>query len=221
MEEMIILKIKHVLMALISGILIMLCGCSKNSYKILSTAISQIDVKANGLTEQLHDYDSPYTICYKNKDNTYSLYIFASPIQYKTKDGYEVIDNTVIKSGKYGFAYENKANNIKTYFPKSLNDNFRVERDDDFIEFKTHMDIGGFSEAKQIVFTNMYGNKISAVVYEHKDLTLVFYPTKAGISLEAQVTEKPTQGQIKFKVNSKNKNYKIDNGKYISLMKGD
>ena len=63
---------------------------------------------------------TPYTVGYPNRDGTYSLYIFSSPVQYPTGDGYAVIDNTVVASGKEGFAYENKANEIKAYFPPSL-----------------------------------------------------------------------------------------------------
>ena len=60
--------------------------------------------------------NTPYTVGYPNRDGTYSLYIFSSPVQYPTGDGYAVIDNTVVASGKEGSAYENKANEIKAYF---------------------------------------------------------------------------------------------------------
>ena len=72
-------------------------GCQKQDSDILLTAVSQLDTAQH--TEQLHEYDSPYTICYKNKDNTYSLYSFASPIQYKISDGnYAISVNNVVKS---------------------------------------------------------------------------------------------------------------------------
>ena len=177
-----------------------LSGCDSNS-QVLSTAISPI--KESGHTEQLHDYDSPYTICYKNKDGTYSMYIFASPIQYKTdSDEYAIIDNTVIDSSKMGFAFENKANNIKTYFPKTLSQLFKVEKGADYLEFKPDWDVNSFSEAKRIIFTNMYGDKVSAVIYESKEMDLAFYPTKTGIKIEIILKEKTDCKGFAFMVKS-------------------
>lgn len=85
---------------------------------VLITTVSRIDADMDEHIEQLHEYDSPYTICYQNDDDTYSMFIFASPIQYKTDSGYEIIDNTVVVTEKEGFAYENKANEVKHIFRK-------------------------------------------------------------------------------------------------------
>ncbi|MDD2362381.1 MAG: hypothetical protein PHH84_05420 [Oscillospiraceae bacterium] len=216
------LKILCVFLGLVLGSSVMLCGCSGDSdSKVLTTAISQIDMEANGHVEQLSDYDSPYTVCYKNKNDTYTLYIFASPIQYKTEiDRYAVIDNTVVESNENGFAFENKANNIKTYFPKTLSEPFRVEMGADFLEFAPNWNIDSFSEANQTVFTNMYGDKVSAVVYERKDMDLFFYPTKAGIKVEIVLKEKPDSNEFSFIVKSGAASYENKRNGYVLFKNG-
>lgn len=57
------------------------------------------------------------------------MYIFASPIQFKAQNGYEIIDNTVVESNIEGFAYENKAHEIKTYFPDRLTKYFLIKKE--------------------------------------------------------------------------------------------
>lgn len=163
----------------------------------ITTALPSVDLKENGHITQLHDYDSPYTICYENSDNTYSMYIFSAPIQYKTDSGYAVIDNAVVKSKKEGYVFENKANDIKTYFRKSPQEFCRVERKDEYIEFMPE-DSKGFSDAKHIAYTNMYGTKVDAVRYERKDLDLVFYPVRSGIKMEVVLKEKPKSGTFTY-----------------------
>ena len=197
-------------------------GCnSTDNAPLLSTAISQIDMKSNGHIEQLSDYDSPYTACFRNKDDTYSLYIFASPIQYETDVGiYAIIDNTVVESNKTEFAFENKANSIKTYFPQTLSEMFRVEKDAEFIDFSPNWDVSGFSKAKQTVFINMYGDKVSAVIYERNDMDLAFYPTKAGIKAEIILKEKPDNNEFSFKVKSGAASFENKQNGYILFKNG-
>jgi len=196
-----------------------LIGCQKSKYDILSTPISQIDISQHA--EQLHQYDSPYTICYKNKDDTYSLYIFASPIQYKVgKDKYIVIDNTVIKSEEKDFVYENKTNIIKTYFPKDLEDYFRVEKDNIFLEFKVCDDLQGFSRAKRVIFTNMFGDRVSAVKYHKEDMDMVFYPTKAGIKTEIVLRKKPKKNYFKFNLKASASWFENLKNGYVLLKEG-
>ena len=200
-------------------LLINFTGCQKKNCDILLTAVSQLDTAQH--TEQLHEYDSPYTICYKNKDNTYSLYIFASPIQYKINDGkYAIIDNTVVKSEKEGFAYANKANEIKTYFPETLDKYFRVEKGDIFQEFKPSIECKGFSKAECIIFTNMYGDKVSAVRYRREDMDMVFYPTKSGIKVEIVLKKEPADKKFGFSLKTKASLFKnLQNG-YILFKNG-
>ena len=148
------------------------------------------------------------------------MYIFASPIQYKTETGYEIIDNTVVESQKDGFAFENKANDIKTYFPQTLSEPFKIEQDEESLEFSPAFDTTGFSEAKKIIFTNMYGDRISAVVYSREDMDLAFYPTKAGIKTELVLKQKPYGNVVAFNVKSTANSFENKRNGYITFMKG-
>lgn len=173
-------------------LLIYLTGCDEYSH----TAVAGIP--ETGHVKQLPQYNSPYTICYENRDGTYSMYIFSAPIQYKTDTGeYALIDNTVVESSKDGFAYENKANTIKTYFPKSLQDFFRVEEGSRYIAFLPE-DIEGFSEAKHVSYTNMYGTIVDAVRYEREDMDYVFYPVRSGIKMEVVLKEEPKSNSFTY-----------------------
>ncbi len=201
---------------------LLLCSCSASTdIEILSTAVSQINMKERNHVEQLNDYDTPYTICYKNKDDTYSLYIFASPIQYKTDNNkYAIIDNTVIESQSDEFAFENKANNVKTYFPNILSDMFLVENGSNYLEFKPRWNVEDFSEGRITLFTNMFGDTVSAVVYSHKDMDLVFYPTKSGIKTEVVFKRKPSKSELSFTVRSNASSFENKQNGYILFKNG-
>ena len=215
------MKRRMILLVLLTALLLSGCGdAAEKDRSFLATAISHIDTKAEGHVEQLHDYDSPYTICYRNKDDTYSMYIFASPIQYKTDAGYEIIDNTVVPTEKEGFVYENKAGEVKTYFPQTLSEPFRVEKGTDYLEFRPNLDTGGFSKAKQMTFQNMYGDQVSAVVYEGNDMDMAFYPTKAGIRTELVLKEKPKENTFAFIVKSSTVSYEDKQNGYVLFKNG-
>lgn len=213
------IKIKKGMLPIFLILIALLLGCDNVNKSVFYTAISAIDQSEH--TKQLNVYDSAYTICYENNDATYSLYIFTSPIQYKTENGrYAIIDNSIVKTRKKGFAFENKANNVKTYFPKMLLEPFRVEKDAIFLEFSPAFETNGFSEANQTIFTNMYGNKVSAVVYERKDMDLAFYPTKAGIKTEIILKEKPESNEFSFAIKHSASNYDNKQNGYIMLKNG-
>lgn len=194
-------------------------SCSANNDALFST-ISHVDLKCNRHVEHLTDYDSPYTICYANEDGTYSLYIYNAPIQYKTGDSYTVIDNKIVLSEKDGFAFENKANEINTYFPDSLKEAFLVESNNEYMEFVLNEDISEFSKAVQKDCINMYGDIISAVVYESPNIDILFYSTRAGIKMEVIYKSKPSKNQLSFKVSSSSNSF-VNNQNGYALFKSN
>ena len=204
-------------------LILLLSGCFINpDNNIISTVISQIDIEKNGHIEQLHEYNSPYTIVYRNKNDIYSIYIFTSPIQYKDDNNkYKIIDNTVIESGKLGYSFENKSNDIKTYFPKTFSEPFRIEKETDILEFKPNWNVDGFSEAVQTTFTNMYGDNINAVIYSRKDMDMLFYPTKSGIKSELIIKKKIQSNEFTFLIQSNALSYENEDNGYLLLKSGD
>ena len=214
-------KINKVLLVLNLLLVVTLSGCKTSDYEILSTPISFINLEKEGHIEQLHDYDSPYTICYKNKDDTYTIYIFSSPVQFKTEKGYNIIDNTVIGSSYQNFVFENKANSIKTYFPMTLDDEFLVKDGNNHISFSVNEDVKDFSEAKVKEYINMYGDKVTAVVYESSNIDMVFYPTRTGIRVEMVLRKQLNQEIFSYSVKTSGNIYENKQNGYILFKNGD
>lgn len=172
----------------ISSILLFLCSCSDF---VQIQSVIKIDLKENGHKQHLAEYDSPYTLAYLNQDNTYTLYIFAAPIQFQEDSQYYLIDNSLIKSDNELFLYENKKGNIKSYFPASLNDPFLIKSDSAELEFKVMQDVSDYQNGKRKVYTNIYGDKVDAIFYANKTCDMVFYPTRAGIQMEIVYKDDP------------------------------
>lgn len=212
-------KWKKMILVLSSVLVFLLAGCHSN-VQVLSTAISQINTKSNKHAEQLHAYDSPYTICYKNRDDTYSMYIFASPIQFMEENRYHIIDNTVVVSKREPFAYENKANDIKTHFPKNLTNYILVENGMDTLQFKPCLDETKVSAPQAQIIENMYGDRVSAVIYKSNDMDFVFYPTKAGIRTEIVLNTRPKNNSFHFFVVADAENYENKQNGYILFKNG-
>lgn len=167
--------------------------------------------------ERLRKYDSPYTICYKNSDGTYALYVFSSPIQYKANYVYEIIDNSLISSDKEGFAFENRANDIKTYFPDKISGEFLICRDGEDISFSPNFDVSGFAEGQMKTICNMQNDQVQAVVYESQKMDLCFYPTKTGIKLEIIIKEKIEGDELDFSVKTSADDFEAQGNGYVVL----
>lgn len=173
------------------------------------------------LGEQQHEYDSPYTICYKNDDGTYSTYIYSSPIQYLDGNDYKLIDNSLIKSRNENYAYENKANCIKVYFPKELTTPLKIVNGSNYMEVSPDFDIKGFSIAKKKIYKNMYNDIVEAIIYEREDINLVFYATKAGIKSEICLNKNPKNNIFIFNIKTPASSGTSANDKYIIFKDND
>lgn len=90
--------------------------------------VTEESISANQHVVRLREQEeSDKSIVFQNRDGTKTIYMFSKPVKYTDADGtikdksnniIEVTDT--IKSEKY--AYQNESNDIKTYFPKNLND---------------------------------------------------------------------------------------------------
>lgn len=201
-------KIKKFLLCIII-LIILITGCFSNKNILFSNICVH--------KKQIHKFDSPYTICYDNNNDTYTMYIFSSPIQFKKNNEYKIIDNTIIKSKNKNFKFENKQNEIKTYFPNKLSEYFLIKRGEDYISFKPSIDVSCFSSAKLKIVKNMYGDKVKAVIYESEYEDMVFYCTKFGIRLEIVLKEKPKHDKYEFYIKTSIKEFESKNNGYILL----
>ena len=152
--------------------------------------------------KQMHDYDSPYTVCYQNPDKTYSFYIYASPIQYQQnpKSGYKLIDSSLRKSSKGVFSLENKSNSIKTYFPSDLSQELLISDGKNSLWISPD-DINNCGKIEKIDYTNLYGDLVQAALYAGEQIDYVFYPEKTGIRLEIILKERP-RDKLSFKTHT-------------------
>lgn len=151
---------------------------------LLSGCENFVSDKNNSLAQ----YDTPYTRCIANEDGTYSLYIYAAPVQYEENGQYFAIDNSLIESAKKGYAFENKAGEIKIYFPETISEVFLIEDDEGVVGIEFSSIEKAFCKGEVQFFTNLYGDEMQAVAYTSEDnnITVYMYPTNTGIHVEYQ-----------------------------------
>jgi hypothetical protein len=193
---------------LIVIIIIFLASCTSYA-KPITEYVNQNMVTSNKNTEKIDKYDSPYTMCYKNSDGTYTIYMFASPISFKNSQGrYEYIDNNIIKNPdadmlNKGYDYRNAKNSILTYFPQKDNNDIIVKNGDDIINFSlVKPDSTSIASAKLENSKNMYGDSFPEVTYgiNSDAIQIKNYVTKAGVKSEVVLNKYPGTNEIKFKV---------------------
>ena len=201
---------------LLGALLVMFLGC--HSVETSSTVV-RIDLKSNGHKQLLTDYSSPYTLAYRNKDDTYTLYIFSAPVQYQKNGQYFLIDTSIVKSKRADYSFENKEGDIKTYFPESLDRPFLIESETNQFSFQVEKNASSYQKGKQILHTNMYGDPVEAVLYEGSSCDLAFYSTRAGIQMEVIFKENPID--INFMVITDYALLDTQNGYYVLADQGE
>lgn len=208
---------KRGIRAIFSVLLLLLTSCSSNGSSLINDG--QRLAAAGQAGKQLHAYDSPYTLCYQNLDATYSLYVFAAPIQYDTGKGYTFIDNTLISSQRLPFAFENKANRIKCYFPPVLSEDCLIESEEDTLRFRPLFDVSSFSRGQQVEMANQYGDTVHGILYQSPSTDILLYATKAGIRWEFILKQEPAEHFFQFRVQSSAPELENRRNGYISFQK--
>ena len=56
------------------------------------------------------------TVVFKNGDGTRTAYHYALPVKYEENGIIKDKNNRIIQSDRTGYAFENEANEVKTYF---------------------------------------------------------------------------------------------------------
>lgn len=215
------MKIMKTCLFLLFSFTILMCltCCKKRDDSTIALTNMGIHLEENGHIKQLPEYNSPYTLCYENKDGSYSLFIFAAPIQYKTDDNqYILIDNALVPADNAHYIYKNKSGQVKSYYPDVLENEFTVIYGDEKLSFKyCGENIDSFSKGQKINFTNMYGDIVEAVEYKGKDINLAFYSTLTGIKMEMSPQKAIEPENIKFSVNCPNTQYSNFKNGYITF----
>ncbi|MBQ7047089.1 MAG: hypothetical protein IJN85_05055 [Oscillospiraceae bacterium] len=170
---------------------------------------------------KLSEFDSPYTAGYQNEDGTFTLYIFSAPVQYKVGNKkYSPIDNSLVTSEKKDYAFENKANSVKVYFPKELSGEFLVKRGFESVSFKLKETES--LQGEKLEYINMYGDTVQAVSYKDAHVDYVFYPTNAGIKMEFVLKDNTASDKYEMDFDFSQKNISSEiNKKYVTFVKKD
>ena len=75
------------------------------------------------------------TVVFKNGDGTRTAYHYALPVKYEENGIIKDKSNRIIQSDRTGYAFENEANEVKTYFPQALGEKgARLEYEGYFLE---------------------------------------------------------------------------------------
>lgn len=98
-----------------------------------------------------------YTITTFNNDGTSSLYSFGTPIKYIEEDTIRIKKNLIKTSNRNNYAYEITDNDIKTYFPESIENQISIEYDN----------YGLYFSPENVTGKAMYYN--NSVSYKHND----------------------------------------------------
>ncbi len=139
--------------------------------------------------------ESPYTLFYENADGSSTLYLFTSPIAYyDEQDNITLIDNSLIRSGQPGMAFENKQSDCKVYFPQTADGSIRVQYGETALFLSPAAASG---EAQQTTYTDLCGVSRAAVSYpvdEYMDIR--YLPTVSGVTAAVTWREPPADGTL-------------------------
>lgn len=185
-------------------------------------------INGNKQVQKINDFDSPYTLCCKNSDGTYTAYIFSSPVSYQVADGqYQYIDSSIIKNPdadmlKKGYQYRNKDNNIKTYFPQSSSNNIVIKNNDTTLSYSQNTKDASISNAKLEKSENMYGDIMQSVVYGSSvdPVQLKNFMTKTGVDSEVVLNRYPGTNQFQYRVTIPGYATQNDQSGYIRFTRG-
>ena len=177
-------KLKRFLLFLLPLVSIIICTSCSPQEKTAKESKFYIDFPED--SKKVDNFDSPYTKMYKNDDGTADFYIFYSPVFYLDSDGnYKPIDNTIVQTDKN--TYENKNNSIKLKMPCDFSKNFSMH---DIHNLKEKEIIFSFDKISHLTkgavtdLTNIFGEDLSAVLYENNNIKIFSYFTNTGFRFE-------------------------------------
>lgn len=233
-------KINNICKKIICGIMVLFvlfscCACGNRDKSVVSDyeelTINDDDYKFIPVeniekyqhAEKIIDFDSEISTGYKNKDGTYSLYIFSSPIRCKEGfDNYIDIDNRlkkiyIDKTHNNRFLYKNNSGYIDSWFPEAIssNDLFLVESE--LYEFCFNM--MDFSASGKCVKEkeSIWGENNDTMVYSGNNSQINAYATRTGVRTEIVLNELPPNNRIDFLVKTPGLRKKIEDN-YLLFM---
>lgn len=62
---------------------------------------------------EIEEYNTLYTKCYKDKNGIYTMYLYSSPIAYEENGIIVDIDNSIVNCMSFTYKYKNKKTTFK------------------------------------------------------------------------------------------------------------
>lgn len=159
-------------------------------------------VKAHKM--HLPEYDTDNTVGYLNQDGTKSLYIYASPIRYKSANGTLANIDTRLANVEdaslldEGYAYTVAASDIVPLFPQTLTEESGI-RLSKSITYTFGVDSGRGIKSRVRKETNFIGEKKTMVTYDGAfgdGTSARFYPSCLGINGEVAINRDLPDGKL-------------------------
>lgn len=162
-------------------------------------AVGQALVSEKGHTERLYYQETDLnTIAFANLDGTETIYIFDEPVKYFSENG-EIEDksNILYNAHLENYAYVNKDNDIRTYFPDSLEENsgIKVEYGIVTVEMSPHLE-------NHVATSTSFGQKVENSVYYYgvfgENTAVRYTPTFSGVKEDIILFDKSETSKFSF-----------------------
>lgn len=198
---------KKVIISTFSIISILICisifvfAITDNETTLVDGLITQGEFNDKGhLSRDESVKTDEFSLMYDNKDGSKSLYVFTSPVNFLTNGKYQLIDNTLIDS-KDGYSFENKNNDIHTYYPNMKEkDSFLLKHNDKSINMQA---IHNKQEVKKIKDKTVFNTKQEMVeYYSEKNISVSYYTTNLGIKCQIVIDKPAPNIDFDFNVSS-------------------
>ena len=205
-------------------VMLMFTGCSEKevSQNALSKLIDVEDLHGFHQT-RYEDKETPYTLCFENKDGSKSLYIFTSPIAYYDDDEkLQIIDSTLVdvknkELHKKGYSFENQSNDVKLYFPKDLKKNpIILESKKGKLSFHPEQSLIE-NTVNKTLHTDFLNRAHDAAAYQKdEDIQLEYLPTNSGVQTAISIKKKPLKNSIDFYIDvSEESTWRVVDNQYV------
>ena len=198
----------NILLVLILVVAIMstLSSCGKSdisdSHDIISNLLISEDVGIH--KSRLLDVKTPYTLCYKNIDESVSVYIFSSPISYRNgNNNLELIDVSLIgvKDTDYkkkGYVLQTKSGNVRSFYPQKANGEITITKGDTSL-LSFAIDCEPSDECQKAIFRDILGRERSSVIYNSSDdCSFECVPTSTGTVVNISFDKEPKTDEVSF-----------------------
>ena len=201
-------KDKRVLIILIIvALMINIVSCGKqvddNELSIIENLIYNDETTIH--EKRLLEYETPYTICYKNQDGSVSLYLFPSPISYEDEEGKQALIDTSLKKVEeksfidMGYVLQTASGDVISYYPEKMClGPIVIKNTTSELSFNVEDKYRGDKYAKYS-YIDLLGINHDSISYLNDDIYgFEYIPTSTGTTVNILLKEKPIDNNLSF-----------------------